>query len=564
MKDDDARCADCGIQRAIIIDKDEGALSKHIFEPVSLPCGGMMENRLVKVAMYEHLSTLFGGPPNTAHFDLYSRWSKGGWGMIITGNVQISRRHLTLGRDMIVPESLTPENLEPFRRLASIIHGETQSRADDMSNDTAGGRKPLAIMQLSHAGRQSPNILGGRLPFAKPMAPSAIPVGRAGIASTISLSYILHAIFFQVPHPMSESDIKEVVDAFVQGALLAARSGFDGVELHAAHGYLISQFISPKTNQREDAYSASDCPLHFLHRIVSSIRLSGLLSETFVVGVKLNAGDYTSLRSTESNSSNTHDEEQEKRALQHVQEIANWRMFDFIEISGGDYESPNFLSTNRSERQALFTRFSQKVMQTLDSESPAASGIPPSNARIHRCQPLVLLTGGLRSVSLLSSALARRHADLLGIGRLSVLHPELPRMMSSCVEEGQKGPCSSFPAELLELDHSDPYVHWPLQRLMALLLGLWAMLRIDLPKLVGAGANMARYIIMMRNIMAGQDPESSICGWEAVLRMWLWVAPSSYRWSSSCGRVWKSWLAVSLIGVIIGGVLGGVITTNIW
>lgn len=96
-----------------------------------------------------------------------------------------------------------------------------------------------------------------------------------------------------------------------------------------------------QTNQREDAYSASDCPLHFLHRIVSSIRLSGLLPETFVVGVKLNAGDYTSLRSTESNSSNTHDEEQEKRALQHVQEIANWRMFDFIEISGGDYESPS-------------------------------------------------------------------------------------------------------------------------------------------------------------------------------------------------------------------------------
>lgn len=184
--------------------------------------------------MYEHMSNFCGGPPNEAHFELYSRWSKGEWGMICTGNVQVSKDHLTLGRDMVVPENITPETVEPFKRLADAIHGELHTKAQERDN------KPLAIMQLSNPGRQSANILGGRWPFVPPLAPSALPVGRTRRAGTSAasslLSYILLLMFFQTPHCMSVADIDEVVDAFVRGARLAAESGFDGVELHAAHG----------------------------------------------------------------------------------------------------------------------------------------------------------------------------------------------------------------------------------------------------------------------------------------------------------------------------------------
>lgn len=210
-----------------------------IFSPKTLPCGRVLRNRLVKVkpsvrralhlspeqsqvAMYEHLAKMFGGPPNQHHHSLYSQWSRYDWGMIITGNVQVSSRHLTLGRDMVLPESISGNTLKPFRDLALSIHGEYPS-----------GHGAMAIMQLSHAGRQSSNFIGGRYPFERPLSPSEIRVHpkNAGL-----ISGILYRILFQTPRTMTQDDIDEVVAAFVRGARVAAQSGFDGVQLHVAHG----------------------------------------------------------------------------------------------------------------------------------------------------------------------------------------------------------------------------------------------------------------------------------------------------------------------------------------
>lgn len=144
--------------------------------------------------------------------------------MVITGNVQISSSHLSLGADMLVPSTLTDSSIRKFAALAASIKSP-----DGEENGS------LAVMQISHAGRQSPNFLGGRVPFLQhPLSASATRVG--GKAKGSVLNRALNALLFQEARAMTESDIVGVVDGFVRGARLAHRSGFDGVQLHAAHG----------------------------------------------------------------------------------------------------------------------------------------------------------------------------------------------------------------------------------------------------------------------------------------------------------------------------------------
>jgi 2,4-dienoyl-CoA reductase-like NADH-dependent reductase (Old Yellow Enzyme family) len=176
--------------------------------------------------MYEHMANFSGGPPNEFHYGLYSEWAKHGWGMVLTGNVQLSPQHLTLGRDIVVPPTLNAEDLKPFEKLAEVIHGAVD------------GTRSLAIMQLSHAGRQSANFIGGRPPFVPPLAPSPVRVGAGHTENRGrgTISDLMFHVLFQVPTEMTTQDILYVQSSFVRGALLAYKSGFDGVQLHAAHG----------------------------------------------------------------------------------------------------------------------------------------------------------------------------------------------------------------------------------------------------------------------------------------------------------------------------------------
>jgi 2,4-dienoyl-CoA reductase-like NADH-dependent reductase (Old Yellow Enzyme family) len=138
--------------------------------------------------------------------------------MIITGNVQVSRRHLSAPRDIIIPEVITETSVKPFKALANAMHD--------------GGKRPLAIMQISHSGRQSANMMGGRLPFEPPLAPSAVPIKPGpGVLSTL-----IYKSMFQTPREMTLDDVEDLVVSFVRGAKVAMLSGFDGIQLHAAHG----------------------------------------------------------------------------------------------------------------------------------------------------------------------------------------------------------------------------------------------------------------------------------------------------------------------------------------
>ena len=219
----------------LVIDRDDSAipdLHQKALQPVTLPSGLVMSNGLVKVAMYEHMATLFGGLPNAHHRALYNLWSQGGWGMIITGNVQVSRDHLTLGKDMIVPETITSDTLHSYKTLARVMRPVSERNRSKNGDDVSRSRT-LIIMQVSHTGRQSPILLGGRSLFVPPLAPSAFGLGRN---ASNWFARLVYRIAFLTPRTMSMQDIDNVVNRFVLTANLAHDAGFDGIELHASHG----------------------------------------------------------------------------------------------------------------------------------------------------------------------------------------------------------------------------------------------------------------------------------------------------------------------------------------
>ncbi|KAJ7355766.1 hypothetical protein DFH08DRAFT_507803 [Mycena albidolilacea] len=462
-----------------------------IFSPAVLPSGRILHNRLVKVALYEHLAALFDGRPNRFHSELYSKWSTYDWGMIITGNVQVSPQHLCLARDLILPRELSEPNVRPFRNLAAAIHGQ---RAE----------KPLAIMQLNHSGRQSPNILGGRRPFASPLGPSSIRLG-ASLKQSGILSDLMHRLMFQVPRSMSLAEIDDVVAAFVRGAELAAQTGFDGVELHAAHGYLLAQFISPKSNARTDDYSCSlGNALRLLHRIVTETRAA--VPGDFVLGIKINSADYAESYTAGDVSP----------ALDHIRTIASWGLVDFIEISGGDYEKPDFLTytSSPSSRQGLFADFAHHALRAV-AVFPRA--------------PLILLTGGLATPAQLRTALSSRHAHLLGLGRSAILRPDLPQLLTHIPPDSQQLPFAAAPD--LGVGVGGGGGSWTRRQVA------FAIEYLPRIKLLGAGAAMAWYVVALRrlavanagagSVMRTPAPDYSIGALGGVWWMWAWFGPES-------------------------------------
>ncbi|KAI5123256.1 hypothetical protein M0805_001345 [Coniferiporia weirii] len=473
-----------------------------VLSPITLPCGRALANRLVKAATYEHLAPFLGGPPTAALCTLYEVWGKGEWGMVITGNVQVSRRHLSLGADMTIPECISDGVIERFRRLACAMRGE-DSKSRDRENANTERVRPLVIMQLNHTGRQSPNGLGGRWPFFQPpLSASATRVGTSPARVENLLSRLAYAVLFQKARAMSAVDIDDVVDGFVRGAKVAVTSGFDGVQIHAAHGYLIAQFISRKTNLRTDVYAA---PLALLHDVVRAVRAA--VPRHFVVGIKLNSADYVSGGMLES----------EGRA--HLAAIASWEWdgagVDFIEISGGDYEAPEFMQA-ASPRQAFFESFAHIAVEAVQPSTNNENGNAPTPTQ-PRPRPLIMLTGGLRTRGQLARALQRGHAHLLGLARPATLQPALPRLIRVS-QDVRAGPGFGSGTNLSESELASVHQvlrRWETQPPPEPRAPAWW------PRIVGAGVGMAWHIVAMHRRARGR-PLPYGAGWlRIVLEMYL-------------------------------------------
>jgi hypothetical protein len=259
-----------------------------------------------------------------------------------------------------------------------------------------------------------------------------------------------------------------------------------------------------QSNVRDDAYSANHAPLYLLQRIVTSIR--AVLPRPFVLGVKLNSSDYVGAGSVHDPRA---EEEAEDRAVAHVVDVARWDMVDFIEVSGGDYENPSFLP---SSRQAFFARFARKARSAIHALTS------PSR------HPLVILTGGMQSPTIFQDALAQGHADLVGVGRGSVLAPDLPLLLREFYARRQSGAPDGDGDEnmgrfFLFKQPTLSYAETPLIRVAASVLRSLGIL--PLPSLIGAGTTMAWYVVAMGSISKGGKVNYRMGGIRAVVQIWL-------------------------------------------
>ncbi|TVY62567.1 NADH-dependent flavin oxidoreductase nadA [Fusarium oxysporum f. sp. cubense] len=280
-------------------------MTSAIAKPIKLGPGLTLPNRLAKAAMAE----------NMADSDLlltdevisaYKVWANGGWGMIITGNVQVDPRHLGQARDITNNDCLDrAQLLDSWKRWASVCR--------------SGGS--ATVVQISHPGRQSPAGAGTRGFLEKTLAPSAISL-RLGKGI---FSAIVSRLPFGTPRAMTIHEIRDVQNRFVSTAVLAAEAGFDGIELHGAHGYLLSQFLTAKTNRRTDEYGGTPAArAKIVVDIIQAIRKA--VPPSFTVGIKFNSVDHQSSLALE-------------ECLQQLQ-LIHKAGIDFLEISGGSYEEP--------------------------------------------------------------------------------------------------------------------------------------------------------------------------------------------------------------------------------
>ncbi|WP_051297648.1 NADH:flavin oxidoreductase/NADH oxidase family protein [Brevibacterium album] len=331
-----------------------------LFSPLELPGGAVLPNRLAKAAMEESMAQAAQLPSRELR-ELYRTWSAGGAGLLITGNVMVHDAAVT-GPAAVVLDEHSP--LEPFRLWADAAH--------------SGGAK--VWMQISHPGRQVTADLPGVA-----WAPSAIGV-ELGRTSRL----------FARPVAMTGQQIAETIDRFVTTARRAEDAGFDGVEIHAAHGYLLSQFLSPLSNKRTDAWGGDlESRARLLTTITSRIRAA--VRPDFAVAVKLNSADFQ----------RGGFEADDARAV--IDMLAPLGV-DLVELSGGSYESPAMTGRPADAR----TQAREAYFLELAQDLAATSRVP------------LMLTGGIRRRPVAEEVLAGG-IDVIGMGTALALDPELPR-----------------------------------------------------------------------------------------------------------------------------------------
>jgi 2,4-dienoyl-CoA reductase-like NADH-dependent reductase (Old Yellow Enzyme family) len=329
--------------------------------PYKLNNGSELKNRLVKAAMSEQLSDRNHNPtPELCR--LYRTWASADIGLLITGNVMIDRSALGAPKNIVLDAE---SNLELFIEWAK-----------------AGKINQTKIwMQLNHPGKQAPNYL-----TSQPVAPSAIPFEG-------TLAHV-----FNCPRALSSTEITAIIKKFSESALLAKKAGFDGVEIHGAHGYLISQFLSKRHNQRTDEWGGSlENRSRFLLAVYQEIRKA--VGNDFGVGVKINSADF---------SKEGFSQEESRELLKMLDSTG----VDFIEISGGTYENPVVLDGKKtlekecstSHREAYFLEYAKNAKKSVKTT--------------------IMVTGGFRSAAYMNNALQAAELDLVGVARPFAIHPE--------------------------------------------------------------------------------------------------------------------------------------------
>ncbi|KAB8265370.1 hypothetical protein BDV32DRAFT_116454 [Aspergillus pseudonomiae] len=361
-------------------------MTSDINQPITLPCGLVLQNRLVKAAMAEAMADK-SRVPDQKFTRAYGEWGKGKWGGLLTGNIQVDPRDLGNYYDLAVRESgVREDQLRSWKQYAAACQEQGTP----------------AIAQICHPGRQSPRGAGERGVFGTPVAPSPIPL-QIGTGCAAS---IIRNIAFGVPKEMTVSDIESVVQKFVNSARFLAECGFAGVELHAAHGYLLSQFLSPKSNIRHDKYGGSpERRARIVLDIIKETR--AVVPENFCIGLKLNSADHSAS-----------DFEDTMTQIGLFAESG----IDFLEVSGGTYEDPTMMGRGLQEETAT-----KSVQRTAAREAFFFDFAKETRKRFPGL--ILMLTGGFRSRRGIQAALKGGACDIVGVGRPAVVCPNFPELM---------------------------------------------------------------------------------------------------------------------------------------
>jgi len=336
-------------------------------QPFTLPNGAVVKNRLAKSAMSEALGTT-DNHVTDGLATLYRRWADGGIGLLITGNVMIDRRALGEPNNVALEDE---SDLELLKQWAD-----------------AGTRNGTQLwMQINHPGKQVPKGLN-----AESVAPSAIPFGKE------------IAAFFATPRELTEAEILDIIARFGRTAAIAQKAGFSGVQIHGAHGYLVSQFLSGHHNQRTDQWGGNaENRRRFVLEVFKAIRAQ--TGPDFPVGIKLNSADFQKGGFTE---------EESLDVIRALSEAG----IDMIEISGGTYEAPAMagvkevpVKDSTRRREAYFLEFAEKARQAVKT-------------------PL-MVTGGFRTAEGMAEAITSGAVDFVGIARSLAIEPDAPNRLLS-------------------------------------------------------------------------------------------------------------------------------------
>ncbi|GLU37611.1 2,4-dienoyl-CoA reductase [Pseudomonas sp. NBRC 100443] len=312
--------------------------------------------------------------PSDELLRLYQTWADGGVGLILSGNVMIDRRALT-GPGGVV--------LENDRQLARFRQWASAGRS----------RGAQFWLQINHPGRQMLASMG-----QPTMAPSAVALELGALSR-----------MFQMPREMSEADIDDVVHRFTRTAVLAEQAGFTGVQIHAAHGYLLSQFLSPLSNRRKDRWGGSlENRARLLLEVIRSVRAQ--VSPQFCVAVKLNSADFQR---------GGFDVSDACQVLQMLNELP----VDLVELSGGSYEAPAMQGDSRDgrtlAREAYFLEFAREMVSSARMPLMVTGGIHRSEVAER------VLAGGMAMVGM-ASALALAPRLPLSWQRVQEVEAQLP------------------------------------------------------------------------------------------------------------------------------------------
>jgi 2,4-dienoyl-CoA reductase-like NADH-dependent reductase (Old Yellow Enzyme family) len=334
-------------------------------DSLALPCGAVLPNRIAKAALTEGLADAMNHATER-HCRLYRRWAQGGAGLLITGNVQVDRRFLERPGNVAIDGNGGLDALRQYAQAGTSLGNHLW-------------------MQINHPGRQTPGHL-----HAAPLAPSAVPLELPG---------------FGKPVAMTESDIRDVIRRFCHVATVARETGFTGVQIHAAHGYLISQFLNPLANRRDDAWGGVlENRARLLLEIVRGVR--NATGADYPISVKLNSSDFQ-----QGGFSN-------EDCLQVVRWL-NQEGIDLLEVSGGNYESPRMvvggrvpgpdLKESTIRREAYFLEYAARIRPV--------------------CAAPLMVTGGFRTRGAMEAALTSGEADIIGLGRPLISAPDAARQL---------------------------------------------------------------------------------------------------------------------------------------